>query len=137
VVGVAVVAILLVTMKGEPAGQSAPLVPSAVTEAPEAAFHRALAAGQPTLAFFHSQVCDSCIEMTEIVAQVYPEFADSVTLIDVDVYDPRNDGLLKRARILGIPTVVVIDRAGEGTWLVGVTGAGQLRELLLTLAAGS
>jgi len=108
----------------------------AATEAPEAALDRALAAGQPTLAFFHSLTCESCVEMTAIVKQVYPEFQGSITLVDVDVYDPRNENLLGRARIPGIPTVVLFDRAGEGKWLVGVTAAEQLREQLLALAAG-
>ena len=106
------------------------------TEAPEAALDRALAAGQPTLAFFHSLTCESCVEMTAIVKQVYPEFQGSITLVDVDVYDPRNENLLGRARIPGIPTVVLFDRAGKGKWLVGVTAADQLREQLVALAAG-
>lgn len=137
IVGVAVVAVLLITVKGQPAGGASPLTPMADTEAPEAALDRALAAGQPTLAFFHSLTCDSCVEMTAIVKQVYPEFEGSITLVDVDVYDPRNDALLGRVRVPGIPTVVLFDRSGEATWLVGVTAADQLRARLLALAAES
>lgn len=136
-VGVVAVVVLLITMKGQPGGQPSPLTPTAVSEAPEAVLDRAIAANQPTLAFFHSLTCDSCVEMTAIVKQVYPEFEGAVTLVDVDVYDPRNDALLGRARIQGIPTVVLFDRSGEATWLVGVTGADQLRAHLLALAAGS
>ena len=68
---------------------------------------------------------------------MYPEFEGSVTLVDVDVYDPRNDALLGRTRIPGIPTVVLFDRSGEATWLVGVTAADRLRARLLALAAES
>lgn len=52
---------------------------------PEEEFHRALAAGKPTVVFFHSVTCDPCIEMMNTVGEVYPEFASSVTLIDVNV----------------------------------------------------
>jgi hypothetical protein len=40
-------------------------------------------------------------------------------------------------RVPGIPTVVLFDRSGEATWLVGVTAADQLRARLLALAAES
>jgi len=135
-VGTAALVVVLVSAKGQPAGPSSSPGAIAVSEAPEAALDRALAASQPTLAFFHSTTCQSCIEMTAIVDAVFPEFAGKVTLVDVDVYDPRNENLLGRARIPGIPTVVLFDRAGKGKWLVGVTAADQLREQLVALAAG-
>lgn len=131
---VAVVVVMLITVKAQPAAPSSPLTPTAASESPEVTFDRALAANQPTLAFFHSLTCDSCVEMTAIVKQVYPEFEGEIALVDVDVYDERNEGLLGRARITGIPTVVLIDRTGAGTWLVGVTEAEQLRAHLLALA---
>ena len=134
---VAVIVTVLVVAKGQPSGPSASPGPLGSVEAPEVTLDRALAASQPTLAFFHSQTCDSCLQMTAIVREVYPEFQGSVTLVDVDVYDPRNDALLARARIPGIPTVVLFDRSGEATWLVGVTAADQLRARLLALAAES
>ncbi len=133
--GVAILVIVLLAAKGQSTGPGIPPGPVGGEEAPEVALDRALAANQPTLAFFHSQTCDSCIEMTAIVQEVYPEFEGSVTLVDVDVYDPRNDALLGRARVPGIPTVVLFDRSGEATWLVGVTAADQLRARLLALAA--
>ena len=129
--GVAILVIVMLAAKGQSTG------PLGSVEAPEVALDRALAANQPTLAFFHSQTCDSCIEMTAIVQEVYPEFEGSVTLVDVDVYDSRNDALVGRARVPGIPTVVLFDSSGEATWLVGVTAADQLRAHLLALAAES
>jgi thiol-disulfide isomerase/thioredoxin len=135
--GVAVLVIVLLAAKGQPTGPGTPPGPVGGADAREVTLDRALAANQPTLAFFHSQTCDSCIEMTAIVQEVYPEFKGSVTLVDVDVYDPRNDALLGRVRVPGIPTVVLFDRSGEATWLVGVTAADQLRARLLALAAES
>ena len=131
----AVMVMVLLAAKAQPSGPDPRLGPVGGVVAPEVALDRALAANQPTLAFFHSQTCDSCIEMTAIVHEVYPEFQGSVTLVDVDVYDQRNQALLGRARIPGIPTVVLFDRSGEATWLVGVTAADQLRARLLALAA--
>jgi thioredoxin-like negative regulator of GroEL len=97
---------------------------------------RALEAGQPTLAFFHSLNCIPCKEMTAIVNEVYPEFAASVTLVDVDVYDQRNARLLQTAHIRTIPTLIFFDRAGQGQVHMGVLEAGQLRQTLTTLGGG-
>jgi thioredoxin-like negative regulator of GroEL len=134
--GIAVLVVVLVTAKGQPAGPSSSPGPIAVSEAPEATLDRALAASQPTLAFFHSTTCASCIEMTAIVAAVYPEFQGKVTLVDVDVYEDRNEALLSRARIVSIPTLVLFDRAGTSQWYPGVMDAAQLRQRLQALAGG-
>ena len=134
--GVAVLVVVLVTAKGQPAGTSPSPGVIAVTEAPEVALDRALAASQPTLAFFHSMTCDSCIEMTAIVAAVYPEFEGKVTLVDVDVYEDRNEALLSRARIVSIPTLVLFDRAETSQWYPGVMDADLLRQRLQALAGG-
>lgn len=92
-----------------------------------------LAEGKPTLTFFHSNTCHSCIVMMEIVAQVYPEFEDTVGLVDVDVYDSNNNSLLRRAGIQSIPTLVFIDRHGEGQVSIGVIDSDQLRQQLAAL----
>jgi hypothetical protein len=42
---------------------------------PETQLAQAIAAQKPTLAFYHSNTCDTCIQMVEIVALVYPEFS--------------------------------------------------------------
>ena len=136
-VGVAILVGVAVFAKGQsPVPVSSP-GPMAVTEAPEVALDRALAANRPTLAFFHSLTCDSCIEMTAIVQQVYPEFQGTITLVDVNVYDGRNQALVERSRILAIPTVVLIDGTGQAQWFPGVMEAAQLRQKLQALAGGS
>jgi thiol:disulfide interchange protein len=83
-------------------------------ELPQQRWERLLTAGQPTLAFFHSNNCVECTKMIKIVADVYPEFDDSVALVDVDVYDKANTSLLQRAQIRAIPTQIFFDRAGQG-----------------------
>lgn len=118
------------------AAESLPFGPVAAPELPEVQLMRALESGKPTLAFFHSLTCDSCKEMTAIVQEVYPSFADSVALVDVDVYDERNAGLLRSIGIRAIPTVVFFDRAGAGKMQIGVMPAADLRQVLSELQQG-
>ena len=103
---------------------------------PEAQVDRLLAAKQPVFAFFHSNTCQQCIDMTRIVDQVYPDFKDRVYLVDVNVYDKGNQNLLRRARLQVIPTLIFIDRSGEGQGYTGVIPAEALREQLEALAGG-
>lgn len=119
-----------------PAAAAAPFGPVAPTELPEVQLMRALEKGRPTLAFFHSQTCDSCKEMTAIVQEVYPAFAGSVALVDVDVYDERNAGLLRSIGIRAIPTVVFFDHTGAGKMQIGVMPADDLRQVLSELQQG-
>lgn len=135
-VGVAGLVGVAVFAKGQPAAPASPPGAAAAVEAPEVALDRALAANRPTLAFYHSLTCESCVEMTAIVQEVYPEFRDTIALVDVNVYDDRNAALLERSRILAIPTVVLIDRTGQAQPFVGVMEAEQLRQRLQALAGG-
>lgn len=140
--GVAFLAILiLVTKQLSEAAPDIPATAGAVStaapiELPEAQLMAAMEAGKPTLAFFHSMTCASCKEMTGIVNQVYPEFADAITLVDVDVYDARNQTLLTRAGIRTIPTTILINRDGTGEVRMGVVQADELRQLLDNLRKG-
>jgi thiol:disulfide interchange protein len=105
-------------------------------ELPEAQLERLLTAGQPTLAFFHSNNCVQCIKMMEVVEQVYPEFDGSVALVDVSVYDKANSRLLQRAQIRAIPTQIFFDRTGQGKVIMGAMTPDQFREQMRTLAGG-
>lgn len=78
-----------------------------------------LDAHQPMLVFFHSQTCESCRLMSERLEQVYPDFADRVALVDVDVYAPQNQNLVMRAQIRSIPTMVFVTPDGEGQSFIG------------------
>ena len=97
---------------------------------------RALEAGQPHLAVLQSRHSIPWQEKTPHPKQTYPEFAASVTLVDVDVYDQRNARLLQTAHIRTIPTLIFFDRAGQGQVHMGVLEAGQLRQTLTTLGGG-
>jgi thiol-disulfide isomerase/thioredoxin len=114
--------------------QPTPSVVETAALLPEAQFDQLLAAGESAFVFFHSNDCYQCIRMIEIVEQVYPEFSESVPLVDVNVYDKRNGSLLQRVGLRYIPTLVFIDRAGQGKTHVGVLEAEALREQLQALA---
>jgi len=96
----------------------------------------ALQAGQPTLAYYHSTDCEQCIIMMDVVAEVYPEYKDAVTLVDVDVYDERNVPLLNKVRLQYIPTLVFYNRTGERQVQVGVMEADKLRQALAAIGTG-
>lgn len=103
---------------------------------PEAQVDRLRAEGKPIFAFFHSNTCKQCIDMTAIVEQVYPDFNGRVYLVDVNVYDKGNQNLLQRAGIRVIPTLIFINGQGEGRSFTGVMQPDVLREQLNTLAGG-
>ena len=115
------------------AGSQASL-PSTLPSLPEDQLDHFLASGRPILAFFHSDTCVQCVQMTKIVGQVYPDFSDHIALVDVNVYDQRNQNLLRRARIQVIPTIILIGRDQQGKGYSGVMPADTLRAELQALA---
>ncbi|GAB4428184.1 MAG: hypothetical protein Kow0031_08350 [Anaerolineae bacterium] len=106
--------------KGEPVAE----VP------PEAQFDQHLADRKPMVAFFHSNDCVQCVKMIEVVEQVYPDFAATVALVDVNVYDKQNQNLLQRAGIRAIPTMIFIDAAGQGQGIIGLMESDAFRDQL-------
>jgi thiol-disulfide isomerase/thioredoxin len=129
---IAVVAILL--LKKQPqveATQNDAMVSVASTgERPADQYKYAITNSKPTLVFFHSNNCDSCIQMIRIVNEVYPEFAGQVTLVDVNVYDQDNQTLIYREEVNFIPTLVFYDHTRERQLFVGVMNGPDLRQKL-------
>jgi len=133
ITGVLLLVGAILVLKEKPQAAS----PTANTnESPQAQLDRALSENRPTLAFFHSTNCHQCLVMMEVVAQVYPEFDDSITLVDINVYDESNQALLQRVRLQYIPTLIFYDKTGQGQVSVGVIEAEQLRQTLVALAEG-
>jgi thiol:disulfide interchange protein len=150
IAGVALLAVAILFFKNQAAGAPAVSLADVQTgagegddgiatadgELPQQRLERLLAGGQPTLAFFHSNNCVECTKMVKIVADVYPEFEDSVGLVDVDVYNPQNRALLQQARIQYIPTVIFYDTSGEESeFVVGAIPRQRFR-FLMRQAAG-
>lgn len=124
--GVILLAAVILALKGQP-GTRAPI---SNTLLPESQLEQALSAGEPTLAFFHSNNCEQCLIMIDIVKQVLPDYAGVVRLVDVDVYDPNNQPLLRKIGLQYIPTLVFFDQQGQDKTFVGVMEANALREQL-------
>ena len=139
VLGLVIVMILLFKLEQQPAATatSAPVASALVSQGtPAEQFQQALAAKHPTLVFMHSTDCIPCKEMTEIVEQVYPEFAQQVVLVDVNVYDRTNTALMQQLGLRVIPTTVFFDRQGQGQQVMGVMKPDDLRDTLRQLAQG-
>ena len=128
--GVILLALFVLALKDG----SQPEAPANSGELPQAQLDAALYEGKPSLAFFHSDNCEQCINMIETVGQVFPEFSDSVALVDINVYDPDNEPLLRKVGLRAIPTLIFYDQHGQGQTFVGVMAAGALRERLMALA---
>ena len=99
-------------------------------ETPEEKFDRLLLENEPIFAFFHSNSCQRCIDMINIVEEVFPEFEGKISLVDVNVYDEQSKNLLRRAEVQAIPTQIFIDNSGLTVQTVGLMTADQLRSAL-------
>jgi thiol-disulfide isomerase/thioredoxin len=103
---------------------------------PAEQYKSAIANRKPTLVFFHSNTCKSCLEMIDTVNEVYPEFFHLVVLIDVNVYDPQNEDLVNRVGINLIPTLVFYNQKGDSLFSIGVISSDELRQKLGDISEG-
>jgi thiol:disulfide interchange protein len=102
----------------------------------ESQLDQALADNRPTFVFLHSLDCIPCKAMMQTVADVYPDYQDSIVLIDVDVYDRSNSNILQRERLQSIPTLVFYDAQGTRQVFIGAMPADQFSDTLTLLATG-
>jgi thiol-disulfide isomerase/thioredoxin len=114
--------------------RSQPEIPASASGSPEVQLEQALKAGKPALAFFHSNNCEQCIIMIHTVEQVYPEFRDSIALVDINVYDRNNEPLMGKVGLQYIPTLIFFDQYGQGQTHVGVMAVEVLRQRLASLS---
>ena len=108
----------------------------ASTNSLEAQLDQALKDGRPIFVFLHSLDCIPCKEMMATVADVYPDFQDSVVLVDVDIYNQSNANILRRERLQSIPTLVFYDSKGKRQMFIGVMNPDQFRDVMAQLASG-
>ena len=99
----------------------------------ETKLDQALSDGRPIFVFLHSLECIPCKEMMVTVADVYPSFQDSVVLIDVDIYDPSNENIVRREYLQSIPTLVFYDANGQRQIFIGAMPSDQFRSTLQAL----
>jgi thiol-disulfide isomerase/thioredoxin len=132
VVGLVIAVTIILVVKREP--QVEAMVVEQPATPPATLYKYAIVNGEPTLAFFHSNTCDSCLQMIDIVNEIYPEFDGQVVLVDVNVYDPQNEFLISMVGVDFIPTLVFYDRAREEQVHVGVMDGGDLRKKLVEIS---
>ncbi len=148
--GILLISALLIVFKTLPdqSAETAAVLPNAVpTLVPSQANEKAvieesleerldqlILAKTPVFAFFHSNNCQLCLEMIDIVKEVYPDYQGEIELIDINVYDELNKNLLVRANIHSIPTQIFFNESGEKFQSIGLMSAEQLRDSLDKLA---
>ena len=130
IMGVLLMVVAVIAFKNRPQ----PEIMVKASDLPEAQLDRALDAGKPTLAFFHSNNCDQCITMIGNVDQVYPEFRDSIELVDIDVYNPLNNPLLEKVKLQYIPMLIFYDKNGDGKTFIGVMDSQTLHDWFTEIA---
>jgi thiol-disulfide isomerase/thioredoxin len=131
ITGLLVLAVFVLVVKGSSSSDSVPNIP---TDLPEAQLQRALASAKPILAFYHSTTCEQCKNMMKAMDEAYPEFADKIVLVDVNVYEEYNTEMVEEAGILTIPALIVYDRSGQQQLYIGSLDAQFLREIMQQLS---
>lgn len=126
------IALLLVAVFAFKNGDNTSVVASSL----ESQLDQALADKRPIFVFLHSLNCIPCKEMMQTVADVYPDYQDSIVLIDVDVYDQSNNNILRRERLQSIPTLVFYNAQGARQVFIGAMPADQFSNTLAQLATG-
>jgi thiol-disulfide isomerase/thioredoxin len=126
------IALLLIAIFAFKSGSDTPTSAASL----EAQLDQALRDGHPTLVFLHSLDCIPCKAMMKTVADVYPDYQDSVVLIDVDIYDQSNSNIIRREYLQSIPTLVFYDAQGNRQVFIGAMPPDQFRDTLTMLAAG-
>ena len=126
------IALLLIAIFAFKSGSDTPTSAASL----EAQLDQALRDGHPTFVFLHSLDCIPCKAMMKTVADVYPDYQDSVVLIDVDIYDQSNSNIIRREYLQSIPTLVFYDAQGNRQVFIGAMPPDQFRDTLTMLAAG-
>ena len=100
---------------------------------PNAILEQSLAEGKPVVVFFYSYDCPQCDLMKEPIRQAQEEFSNSVTILDVDVNDLRNQIVVRKAGVFAVPTLAFYSKDGKKQLHLGVMETDKLHERLLTL----
>lgn len=62
---------------------------------------------------FSSPMCYECQELEKVFNEVYPGYANKVTLKKIDVTDKKNKDLIKKYDVKLVPTCIFTDRNGN------------------------
>jgi thiol-disulfide isomerase/thioredoxin len=101
-----------------------------------AEYDAALAAGKPVYVLFHSLTCVPCVEISEVVDVVVPEYSDTVTFVNAITDDPSGQELAARFSFEYIPTsFFVLPDGTVADSFTGVLSAEEMRARLDALVA--
>jgi len=92
-----------------------------------AAYEAAVASGKPVYVLFHSLTCASCIEISAVVDEVVPAYADRVAYVNVITDDPSGQALAAQFSFQYIPTSFFL--APGGTVVGSFTGVLSAEEM--------
>lgn len=77
----------------------------------------------PTVIDFYASWCNPCKEMDKVLEKARQEYGEKITILKVDVDDPKNDQIIDQYEVSPIPTVVFLNADGEVvTYSVGYSG---------------
>lgn len=89
--------------------------------------------GKPTVLQFTSEYCMDCQEVKPLVSALKESYKDQLDFITVDVRtkDPFEKHVLKKFKVVGVPTLIFVDQSGETKKVtVGLTTSEELEETL-------
>jgi thioredoxin-like negative regulator of GroEL len=100
-------------------------------------FEAAQTSGKPVYVLFHSLTCDPCIEISNVVDEVMPEYSDDVFFVNAITDDPSAQQLAADFSFQYIPTSFFLAPGGETVIdsYVGAMDATQMRGYLDALIA--
>lgn len=124
VAGLVLVVVVVLFIKGQFATQSGGQA-TVTDSSPAAQLEQSRANRQSALIFFHSNTCESCVYMSDMITAIWPEY------VDVNVYDQGNATLIQAERVRVIPTSDGLYH--ERTVKIGLMEPDMLRQQLLAL----
>ncbi len=72
-------------------------------------------AAKPQIIKFTSSMCLDCQEMNKLMKEVYPQYKDKVTLVEIPVQDGKafTEEQIKKYNITLVPTMIFLDSNGQ------------------------
>lgn len=104
-----------------PTGERAGATITSVHNDAVADYEAAIKTGKPVYVLFHSMTCQPCIEISEVVDRVLPEYEDRIVFVNAITDDPSAQRLAQRFEFQYIPTSFFL--APDGTVSNSFTGA--------------
>ena len=89
---------------------------------------------QPVVVDFWAPWCSPCLRIKPVLQQLAGEYAGRVDLWEINTDEEKE--LMREMRIMGIPTLFIVDRNGEITRVMGAKPPETYRQIFESLAEG-